>query len=547
MENVYPLILFILVLSLLAVAARVVVYIIAIAAMCGVILLPTLGLMYGLAKVCYPRLRWDQVQPYLPVVLVGGSGVLGYLWGLWEIRKGSAPESPQSFCLLAGGIAVVCMLLCAWTVLIIMNRMPGGRILRGAQLTSVGKVQHRLNQNNHNQRLLAYQPQLAIGGVTLPHSLETLGVFCVGSPGSGKTQVIQQLLYRLKQRPDMRAIILDRNGELLQQFYTDGRDILFNPRDSRSVNWSHRSEGMEPETIATALVPDDSKERFFSEAARSLLADLYERCPNNQALWQVVTQLSVEELSTFLAGSMSTRYFTAEKTGASVLSTLVNVLRFYRKLDDEGDFSFSRWARSDDPRWLFLPIFEDDVALFKPLHSMAFELMLKGLLSQTDRRLKTAVVIDELGALNRLNSLPRLLAESRKYGGSAIIGTQTEAQIRHVYGPEITRTILQGTATKVILNCRDGETAQVMAQLLGKQERLEQLRTTRWFGLKPGSRSEHIRETYAVMPTELQMLPPLTGYLSIADGTPLAKVKITPETYPQPAQRYVAAIQVSPR
>jgi type IV secretory pathway TraG/TraD family ATPase VirD4 len=161
---------------------------------------------------------------------------------------------------------------------------------------------------------------------------------------------------------------------------------------------------MEPETIAAALVPDDSKERFFSEAAKSLLADLYERCRSNQEVWEVISTFSMKEIEDFLSGSVSARYFGGENTGSSVLSTLVNEMRFYRRLVDDDGFSFSRWGREDDPRWLFCTVFEDDAELFKPLYSMAFELMLKGLLSHPDpegRRMKTAIVVDELGALNR--------------------------------------------------------------------------------------------------------------------------------------------------
>lgn len=545
MENVYPLIPFVIVLSLVAVLARFIAYALAIAVVCALILFPLMGLVYAIARYRYPQLRWGHLQPYLPVVLVVGSGLIGVLWGYWEGSKHADMEDAGTFAAVAGLAAAISMTLAAWGVLLMFQNTTAGQLLRGSQLASIRQLQRRLNQRTRRETVL--KPQLAIGGVALPNPLETLGVFCVGSPGSGKTQVIQQLLHRLKHRPDFRAIILDRNGELLQQFYTAGQDILFNPRDLRSVDWNHRSEGMEPETIAAALVPDDPRERFFSDAARSLLADLYERCSSNGEVWEAATQFSLEEVATFLAGGISARYFRAEKTGAGVLSTLVNVLRFYRKLGDGDGFSFSRWAQEDDPRWLFLPIFEDDVALFRPLHSMAFELMLKGLLSQEGRQLKTAVVIDELGALNRLSSLPRLLSESRKYGGTAILGTQTEAQIRQVYGQEATRTILQGTATKLILNCRDGETAQMMAQLLGKQERLDRMRTTSGVWFRPGTRSERIRETYTVMPTELQMLPPLEGYLSIADGTPPAKVRIEPQTYDPQAQRYIPVMNARPR
>ncbi len=59
------------------------------------------------------------------------------------------------------------------------------------------------------------------------------------------------------------------------------------------------------------------------------------------------------------------------------------------------------------------------------------------------------------------------------------------------------------------------------------------------------TRSESIRETHAVMPSQLQALPPMSGYLLIADGTPPAKVKVSHRSYPPIAQRLVPrAIEV---
>lgn len=418
-------------------------------------------------------------------------------------------------------------------------------VVRGTELAdNTEQLQLTLDQR-HEEYLLERSypevlPRLSIAGIQLPAYLEDLGIFAVGSPGSGKSQVIARLLSELKQRPDFRVICFDRNGELTENFYDESKDLIFNPTDARTVNWSHKSERARPETIAAALVPDHPKEPFFSDAARSLLSDLYERCDTNAEIWGVLAGLTPDELKDFVRGGLSHRYFISEKTGGSVLSSLVNYARFYKELPDDGQpFSFVKWAREGDSRSLFLPLFEEDSELYKPLYSAAFELVLKGLLSNEGRKIKTAIVIDELGALNRLPSLSRLLSESRKFGGCPIIGSQTEAQIRKNYGDEDTRILMQGTATKLILNCRDGQTATIMAGLIGSQERLEINNSYSGGLLGKTTRSESIRETYAVMPSELQALPKLEGYLLIADGTPPARVQVTPRSYPTVAERLV--------
>jgi Type IV secretion-system coupling protein DNA-binding domain len=470
-----------------------------------------------------------------------------YFWSWWRLVKQRVKQGVKQEKAIRNSVLAffLCPIPFSIHIAVLILSPETGNVQRGAMLASATLLQQLLQTRQAGLTRPGPMPLLEIAGIEIPSDLENLGFFFVGSPGSGKTQAIKRLLAILRERSDFRVMVLDRNGELLESFYREGGDLLFNPKDARSLNWNHHDEGMEPETIAAALVPDDSKERFFSEAAKSLLADLYERCRSNQEVWEVISTFSMKEIEDFLSGSVSARYFGGENTGSSVLSTLVNEMRFYRRLVDDDGFSFSRWGREDDPRWLFCTVFEDDAELFKPLYSMAFELMLKGLLSHPDpegRRMKTAIVVDELGALNQLRSLSRLLSEARKFGGTAILGTQTEAQIDRNYGELDRRVILQGTCTKLILNCRDGKTAEVMADLIGKQERIDITRSDTRQGLIGGSvsKSEQIREVHTVMPGELQSLPPLEGYLMISDGTPAARVKVEAQGYGKGAMRFVA-------
>lgn len=268
---------------------------------------------------------------------------------------------------------------------------------------------------------------------------------------------------------------------------------------------------------------------------------MYERCDSNEQIWNIIGTYNHDELKAFVKGGLSTRIFDGEHMTARVLATMVNYMRFYRDLEGKGDFSFSQWAKHDSPEWLFLPIFEDDAEKYKPMYSAAFEMALRGMLSNENRWMKTAIVIDELGALNKLSSLNRLTAESSKFGGTLILGTHTDAQIDKTYGEYDTRIILQGTATKLILNCRDEKTAERFAKTIGKQERIDWMKGTHkgWVLPHGSSRTENLREAHLVMPSELQALPRLEGYLTVADGTPPAKVKIEPRAYLKQSERFV--------
>ena len=502
----------------------------------GICLVVGLGI-YNLAKFIGPlfpllliTVWWWQRRGPFPVKVavittaIFGILTLGFGWGgLWGLN------------LIVG------------VVFLLIPQKLTDKVLRGTTLATVKELQRQLVKKEQQQIKtngnVPITPKLEIGGVVLPNYLENLSFGFFGAPGSGKSQSILQVLHTLRQRDDFRVIVLDRNGELMEKLYSEG-DVIFNPRDARSVGWSHRSEGAQFSTIAAGLIPDDPKERFFSDAAKNLIADVYERTYSNTEVWEVLTRFSLEQLKDFLTGTISMRYFEGESgnTAGSVLATTVNQLRFYQSLakcSTPAEFSFSKWGRDDDARWIFLPLFEDDAEAFKPMVTTSFELMLRGLLSNENRRLKTALVIDELGALSQLKSLPRLLSESRKFGGSAFIGTQTTAQMEEIYGERGARIILQGVATKLILNIRDGATAEQFSKMIGVQERIDITVSKSQSNDGGFSQSEQIRETAAVLPSELQNLPSLEGYLCIADGSSPARVKVTPQSYPTLADRFV--------
>jgi hypothetical protein len=437
------------------------------------------------------------------------------------------------------GATISCFLL----LLIYSNGHKNNNVLRGAQVIPARRLKALLKKQPRYKN----QPQLTIAGMPIPAEYETLGFFMIGSPGSGKTQAISQMVGVLKQRTDFRGIVFDRNGEMLEKFYDPQRDLIFNPFDARSVHWSHVHERARPETMAAGLIPQESvKEPFFSNAGRAVMAELFRQTKSNQELWELLKSDN-QTLSSFISGALAARYLAEERTATSVLSTASNYCQFYTCLTQPQNqaLSFYDWAASSSPRWVFITLRENDSELLKPLHSLIFELMLKGLLSNEVRSIKTAIVIDELGALNQLPSLHRLLSESRKYGGCPILGTQTEAQITKIYGHEDTRIILQGTKTKLILNCADPQTAETMSRIIGRQELLETTENqsrSHHSGRNGSGRTlsfnQQFREVSAVMPSQLQDLPKLKGYLKMA-SLPTALVKLKVNQFATRARKFV--------
>ena len=414
--------------------------------------------------------------------------------------------------------------------------------VRGSTIAKPKDLEKALasNERGDAQKL----PLLEIGGIKIPNSFENTGFCFLGSPGTGKSQAIKRIVQILLERDDFRVLCLDRNAEMLELFCQPDH-LLFNPSDGRSVSWSHSAErGIRPEVLASAMVPDTggSDNQFFTQAARSLLADIYEKAESNQGFTEFLGH-DLKRLKSLLAGGMSASVLGSEKTASGVLATMKNGLRFYRDLPPVGDFSFFEWGREDDPRWLWLPIFERDSDLFKPLYSSAFELVLRGLLENERRNLKTAIIIDELAALNKLGSLRRLVSEGRKFGATLILGTQIIAQLVEIYGPQETKILLQGTQTKLFLRCLDSEDAERCADMIGKQDRVDKSRgtNTNWENMSYStSTSEQFRDgIYIITPSEIQDLPNLVGILKIGGFFPASVVELEYQKYPALNERFV--------
>jgi len=366
--------------------------------------------------------------------------------------------------------------------------------------------------------------------------LKSLNILVNGRSGSGKTQLIQSLIDSVRNRLDIRLVILDRGGELLQSFYKPDQDLLFNPNDCRSVSWGHRQEFLSPQSVATALVtmPEKVNDPIWYEAARILMVEIWRTTHTNREVLQVLRS-PLTEIRDRIAGTQASQFFEDPKLATSVLFSLNTCCRFYESLiDGDNKFSFFNYGASDRSKWLFFPLLSGHEETFKPLYSMAFDLIIQGILSRGDNnKMKTIIVIDELGALQKLPSLERLLSEGRKSGGSALIGTQSLSQIIKTYGQEGTNTVLQNTFTKFIFSCPASDDSEKMAKIIGNQEVWEKSYSANYsvMGRESVNQTLQLKEKYVVSPSEIQSLPTLQGYCVIADRTKVYKFGIQPRDY----------------
>jgi type IV secretory pathway TraG/TraD family ATPase VirD4 len=141
-------------------------------------------------------------------------------------------------------------------------------------------------------------------------------------------------------------------------------------------------------------------------------------------------------------------------------------------------------------------------------------------------------VVDELDALGQIDGLKDALARLRKFGGRVVLGFQSIAQVSSTYGHGDAHTIVENCSNTLILRCsasEGGGTARFASQLIGDREVLRETvsrsRRPAEF-LSSVSRSEHFSVEPAVMPSQIEQLPDLAGYLKQASDPRWQSVRL---------------------
>ncbi len=163
-----------------------------------------------------------------------------------------------------------------------------------------------------------------------------------------------------------------------------------------------------------------------------------------------------------------------------------------------------------------------------PLANFWLDLIVGRLLNSTKDRRRVWIVVDELPVLGRQAKVETLVTRGRKRGLAAVLGYQSIAQLRRIYGHEQVAVLASMPSTKLLLRVDEPETAAFIARQIGERETLRYeigmsaAEHGDRFNLHPSRRTEPV-----VMASEIQRLPKLEGYLCIA-GLDRARVRVKP-------------------
>ena len=322
----------------------------------------------------------------------------------------------------------------------------------------------------------------------VPRTEENEGLLLLGDPGTGKSQIIHQLLKQIARRKSPEAVVCyDPAAEFIEHHFDHEHDIVLNPLDRRFPYWSPSLEvdygnagtsSTDRQLIAESFFPHkknvSTNSEFFVDSARSIFAQMLESKPDPQ---QLVKMLSDEKLiDQIVEGTVHGHLIDQGAKGqrGGVLATLSEIgetLKLLPPKDQcEGELSLSEWAR-ERKGWIFMTSRQDTRDALRRLHTAWLNILMKRLLAGdrgTDH--PCWVVIDEVHALKNLPALSTTIVEGRKYGVKMVLGTQNKAQFEEHYGRGAA-TVLASSHVKILFRCNEPESARWVADMIGEEEK----------------------------------------------------------------------------
>ncbi len=424
------------------------------------------------------------------------------------------------------------------------RRQKRDQYLRGIKLIKPYKLKwmifcHNLRHNWYFGKFRSYK----IAKFPYPHKTEFQHTIITGASGSGKTQVMLDLLTQIRARGD-KAIIYDKMGTYVRKFYDPNKDFILNPFDNRSKHWDYFFDAKSKSDFdimsASLIETPKSGDPFWTTAAKTVLTEAAFAIaskpePDNQKLCDFLLKSSSKKFSSFLSKTEAVSIIDdkADKTAASirsVLSTYINPIKFLINQENQRPFSIKNWVKNADDSFLFLSSIADKHESLKPLLSLWLDLALNALLSQDQQKQRRIwFIIDELPSLQKLPALTYGLAESRQFGGAFVISMQLMAQLREIYGKDGAESISGLCRNRLTFATPDQETARWCSENLGKKEMLISKENIS-FGANEfrdgvNLSQERLQENI-VIPSEIMSLKDLEFYIKLSNGFPVSKSKI---------------------
>lgn len=333
------------------------------------------------------------------------------------------------------------------------------------------------------------------------------GIYLTGAPRSGKTTVLYHLLSQLIPRlgPHDGLVIFDPRGDLRRQFYRPG-DIVLDPKPHGHGNaaWSLFADlvafgstdydlDQSAARIAARLFSNNQNQMtpFFTIAPRRLLENLllvYARTIlahprtakqyTNQTLLRYCANLSREKIEELIRCSPAPgelRSYLGNCASDQALGVLGELQASVSALNGFAGgrvpvFSVVNFARDGGGKLLFLEFDASAADTQGPIFGLIEDLAYSAALSPLPQEGKVFFCSDEGPLLGRnVEMIQRALSfGAGQHIGGIFYAAQSNAQLRHCYGDDLTESMLANFGTMIALRVKDVSTRRFLQQLCGE-------------------------------------------------------------------------------
>ncbi|UDV75421.1 type IV conjugative transfer system coupling protein TraD [Enterobacter hormaechei] len=441
----------------------------------------------------------------------------------------------------SGLFSMVVFIAVTWFIANIGRKESEDEYLSGMQLTDKpAEVNKLLRQNGELS-------DLRVADLHMVKRAEVMNFLMHGTINVGKSTIIRWLLDYIRKRGD-RAIIYDSGCTFTETHYNPSTDFILNAHDERCANWQMWGEcidAVDYDNLAASLIPvEGESDPFWVSSSRTICADLAIRMsvdPDRsiEKFLKTLLSLRMKSLREYLVNTPSANLVEEkiEKTAISIRSVVTNyakALRFLQGLDDgtKPPFTIREWMTQEryDNSWLFISTQARHRKSVRPLISLWVSLatlLLQSMGENSERRVW--FILDEAPSLQRIPELAETLAEARKFGGCFVLGMQNMAQLVHVYGRELAKSIFDLMNTRMYGRSPSAEMAKVVEEELGNQ-RKRKIREQNSYGLDQVRDGVSLGKDEVNNPIvdyeQIMRLPNLNFYVRLPGEYPVVRLKL---------------------
>ena len=318
-----------------------------------------------------------------------------------------------------------------------------------------------------------------------------------GAIGGGKTQTVLPLLKSVMERGD-KAVVFDFKGDYTRVAFSKpagtkekSEPLLLAPHDDRSVIWDIANDLVVEEDaieVANRIIPE-SKDRFFSDASRTVLAlciiTLMKTKPGRWTWWELMetTQLPLEQLQAFARQYHRDAmiYLNADyRQVAATISTMAAGLGAVRMLaygwregsEERIRFSLRKWLLDEETKDRTLVLqrsgrFQDQSEGWISAFLTVMSANVSDVSFGESKERRVWLFVDEFGQLPRVHRFEAMLETGRSKGLACVLGIQGVEQLVSKYSQQTADQIESLIGTKVIAKINVGQTAKRLEEQFG--------------------------------------------------------------------------------